>query len=88
LPRQNSRTSGTLNGYYTINFGDGSAHWLKSSEAVKVEGNKFPRQGTATVIGGKGRYEGPTGNGTWEGDGTQVGPEVISYIANVITIKK
>jgi uncharacterized protein with beta-barrel porin domain len=80
--------AGTLNGYYTVNFSDGSALWLKFSGSVKVDGAKTPRRGTATVIGGTGRYAGAKGEGTWEGDGTSVGPDVISYIDNVINIKK
>jgi hypothetical protein len=80
--------SGTLNGYYTVNFSDGSALWLKFSGSVEAEGAKTPRRGTATVIGGTGRYAGAKGEGTWEGDGTSVGPDVISYIDNVINIKK
>jgi len=80
--------SGTLNGYYTVNFSDGSALWLKYSGTVAAVGTKSPRRGTATVLGGKGRYEGAKGDGTWEGDGTQVGAAAISYIDNVINIKK
>jgi hypothetical protein len=52
------------------------------------QGTKFPRRGTFTVIGGKGRYEGAKGDGTWEGDGTRSGPAAISYIDNVVNIKK
>jgi hypothetical protein len=80
--------SGTLNGYSTLNFTDGSAIFMKYTGTIKVDGTKVPRRGTFTVIGGKGRYEGAKGDGTWEGDGTQVGPATISYIDNVINIKK
>jgi hypothetical protein len=80
--------SGTLNGYSTLTFSDGSAIFLKYGGTIKVEGTKFPRRGTFAVIGGKGRYEGAKGDGTWEGDGTRVGPATISYIDNVVNIKK
>ena len=80
--------SGILDGYYTLNFSDGSALWLKYSGTIKVEGTKSPRQGTATVLGGKGRYEGAKGDGTWKGDGTRIGLATISYVDNVINIKK
>jgi hypothetical protein len=83
-----AKGSGTLNGYATLNFSDGSAVYMKYSGTIKTEGTKFPRSGTFTVVGGKGRYEGAKGDGTWEGDGTQVGPATISYIDNVINIKK
>jgi hypothetical protein len=80
--------SGTNSGYSTLNFSDGSAIFMKYSGTNKTDGNRFPRQGTFVVIGGKGRYEGVKGDGTWEGDGTRSGPEAIIYIDNVINIKK
>jgi hypothetical protein len=79
--------SGALNGYYTLNFNDGSELWLKYTGTIKVD-SKAQRKGTAIVIGGKGRYAGAKGEGTWEGDGTPAGPDAISYIDNVINIKK
>ena len=80
--------SGTNSGYSILNFSDGSALFMMYSGANKIEGNRFPRQGTFTVIGGKGRYEGAKGDGTWQGDGTRSGPEAIIYIDNVVNIKK
>jgi hypothetical protein len=53
----------TVNGYYTLRFNDGSELWLKytgTGAANKVKG-------TATVIGGKGRYAEAKGDGTFEG---------------------
>ncbi len=88
----NPGSGGTVNGYYTINFGDGSELWLKYTGTVKYDGTgKVAQKGTAIVIGGKGRYAGATGDGTYEGEGTQPaapGSEAISYIDNVINIKK
>ena len=80
--------SGMLNGYSILNFSDGSAIFMNYAGTIKVEGTKIPRRGTFTVIGGKGRYEGAKGDGTWEGDGTRVGTATISYIDNVVNIKK
>jgi hypothetical protein len=72
----------TINGYYTVNFGDGSALWLKYTGT-----GKFPTiKGTAIVIGGKGRYAGAKGDGTFEGE--TVGPEGFQYVDNVVNIKK
>jgi hypothetical protein len=79
---------GTVNGYYTINFGDDSELWLKYTGTRKFGNPKVAQKGTATVIGGKGRYAGATGDGTWEGEAIPAGPEVIAYIDNVINIKK
>jgi hypothetical protein len=78
---------GTVNGYYTVNFGDGSELWLKYTGTVKYDGLRVAQKGTATVIGGKGRYVGAKGDGAWEGAGT-TGAEGISYVDNVINIKK
>jgi hypothetical protein len=72
----------TINRYYTVNFKDGSAVWLKYTGI----GNPSVLKGTATVIGGKGRYAGAKGDGTWEGE--PAGAEGIGYIDNVINIKK
>jgi hypothetical protein len=80
--------SGPANGYIVLNLSDGSELWLKYAGTVRVDGTKVPRKGTYTVIGGKGRFTGAKGDGTWEGDGTQLGPELLSYIDNVINIKK
>jgi hypothetical protein len=81
--------SSALNGCYIASLTDGSTLWLKYSGLTKPQGTKFPRRGTATVVGGKGRYDGAKGQGTFEGDGTQAGgPEVTSFIDNVITIKR
>jgi hypothetical protein len=81
--------SGTLAGYYTLSFSDGSALWFKFSGTTMVEGTKSILKGTASVVGGKGRYEGAKGEGTWEG--ARIGPPAagaIGYIDNVFSIKK
>jgi hypothetical protein len=75
-----------VNGYYTLNFDDGSALWFKYTGAVK-SGEKLIK-GTGTVIGGQGRYAGATGDGTFEGPTVQPGPDAIQYIDNVYNIKK
>jgi hypothetical protein len=80
--------SGTNSGYSILNLSDGSALFMKYAGTNQVEGTKSPRRGTFTVIGGKGRYEGAKGDGTWEGDGTRSGPAAIIYIDNVVNIKK
>jgi hypothetical protein len=76
-----------VNGYYTVNFGDGSALWLKYTGTLKF-GNPSTLKGTAIVIDGKGRYAGAKGDGTFEGGAVQSSGEGIAYIDNVINIKK
>jgi hypothetical protein len=53
--------------YNNLTFEDGSVLWLKTSAAVVAEGAKSMVKGTLTVIGGKGRYAGATGDGTFAG---------------------
>jgi hypothetical protein len=79
-------------GYYTVNFPDGSALWLKFTGTSKLLApGKFENKGNSIVIGGKGRYEGAKGEGTWEGISTQAAvasDPAIGYIDNVVNIKK
>jgi hypothetical protein len=69
-----NRYSDLTNGSRALN----GSLWLKYSELTKAQGTKFPRPGTATIVGGKGRYERAKGEGTFEGDQAR-GPEVISH---------
>jgi hypothetical protein len=80
--------SGPVNGYSTVSFSDGSELMVKYTGAIKVDATKVPRKGTFIVIGGKGRYAGAKGDGTWEGDGSPPGSDQITYIDNVLNIKK
>jgi hypothetical protein len=81
--------SGPLNGYYSLTLKDGSVLWLKFTGTTETKGvNDVPRKGTAIVIGGTGKFAGAKGEGTWDGNGTNVGPDVISYIDNVINVRK
>jgi hypothetical protein len=61
--------SGTaLVAYLNITFEDGSVLWLKGTNKTVAEGNKsIISNETVTVIGGKGRYAGATGDGTFSG---------------------
>jgi hypothetical protein len=85
----NSGSTGS--GYYTITFADGSELWLTYTGENKVMtpgGPATKAKGTAIVIGGKGRYAGAKGDGTYEGEATGGAPDGIQYIDNVINIKK
>jgi hypothetical protein len=62
-----SGSGGTTHGYYTVNFADGSELWIEFTGTVKVGNPKVAHKGTAVVIGGKGRYAGAKGDGTYEG---------------------
>jgi hypothetical protein len=83
---------GTSTGYFMINFADGSELWLKYTGTVKVSATgKAMHKGTTIAIGGKGQYAGAKGDGTYEGVQSQaigLPGEVITYIDNVVNIKK
>jgi hypothetical protein len=78
--------NGTANGYGITTFADGSELWASFTGTIKF-GNPTTEKGTTTVIGGKGRYAGAKGDGTWEAVVTR-GPDSIQVIDNVINIKK
>jgi hypothetical protein len=60
--------SGTALVVYTnVTFEDGSMLWFKGTNTTVAEGNKSIIKGTLTVMGGKGRYAGATGDGTFSG---------------------
>jgi hypothetical protein len=59
--------AGTAITYTNLTFGDGSVLWTKAVSTTKVEGAKSLFQGTLTVLGGKGRYEGAKGDGSVTG---------------------
>jgi hypothetical protein len=81
--------NGTANGYQVIGFKDGSELWFKYTGTIKVDGAKNPRVGTFVVTGGKGRYAGARGDGTWDGGLSQPGTDAaVFYIDVVANIKK
>jgi len=53
--------------YNNVTFEDGSVLSTKAVVNVVAEGNKSILKGTLTVVGGKGRYAGATGEGTLSG---------------------
>jgi hypothetical protein len=76
---------GAIQGYMVLQTKDGSELWLKYAGSISPDG---VRKGTQVVIGGAGKYQGAKGEGTFEGNGTSIGPDLISYIDNVINLKK
>jgi hypothetical protein len=85
-----SGSGGSGGGYSTLHFDDGSELVFKYTGTFSYSNPKVSQTGTLTVIGGKGRYAGAQGDGTYAGEGT--GPaangEAMQYIDSVITIKK
>jgi hypothetical protein len=80
--------AGPSNGYLFVTFGDGSELWTKWIGQVGPK-----RNGTFIVIGGKGRYAGAKGEGTWEANGpplitNSANTDSIAYVDSVANIKK
>jgi hypothetical protein len=75
----------TLNGYTSLTFADGSELLFKYIGSVTYGESQNTEKGIAIVIGGKGRYAGAKGTGTWEGEASR---GADAYIDHVINIKK
>lgn len=81
--------SGPARGYLLVTFRDGSELYASYSGELKRESGHTPRGGTFTITGGKGRYAGATGDGTWNGDGNFAGdPDALAYIDVILNVKK
>ena len=75
--------------YFNVTFEDGSVLWLKTAATVVAEGNKSLVKGTLTVVGGKGRYAGASGDGTFSG--ARLAPLVTGadlYLDLTVNVKK
>src|SRR5258708_1676127 len=79
---------GTANGYGNVTFADGSELWVKWTGTLKFSPKGLTEKGSMIVIGGKGRYAGAKGDGTWEEEQIGSGADVIQYIGNVVNIKQ
>jgi hypothetical protein len=75
--------------YTNATFDDGSVLWFKQTQATKVEGTKSLLQGTVSVLGGKGKFEGARGEGTFTGARTvPLAAGADLYFDYVINAKK
>jgi hypothetical protein len=85
-----TKGSGTFSLYTNLTFNDGSVLWYKVTGTTTVDTGGISRsQGTVTVLGGKGKYEGAKGEGTFTGvrvPGLATG--VDRYDDLVINVKK
>jgi hypothetical protein len=81
--------SGPVITYSNVTFEDGSVLWIKQAAAVVAEGNKSIVKGTLTVVGGKGRYAGASGDGIFSG--ARVAPLATGadvYLDFTVNVKK
>ena len=80
--------AGTFSVYNNLTLNDGSVLWYKGT-GTTMDGTSSRFQGTVTVLGGKGKYEGAKGDGTLTGARTvplAAGADLYNDI--VINIKK
>jgi hypothetical protein len=54
-----------------ITFSDGSALYYQTNGSVTVDGAKTNNKGTITIVGGKGRFQGAKGDGSFTGQRLQ-----------------
>jgi hypothetical protein len=81
--------AGTFSVYHNLTLNDGSVLWYKSNGTTTMDGTTSRFQGTVTVLGGKGKYEGAKGDGTVTGARTvplAAGADLYNDL--VINIKK
>jgi hypothetical protein len=79
--------AGAFTLYPVLTFADGSVLWVKSVGVGTVDGETTQFVGTLTVVGGKGRFEGATGDGTLTGTRytpLSLGADLVSdYTVNI-----
>jgi hypothetical protein len=81
--------AGPFSVYYTLTLNDASVLWYKGTGTAAVDGTKTVFNGTVTVLGGKGRFEGAKGDGTYSG--TRITPVSVGadlYADFTINLKK
>jgi hypothetical protein len=84
-----TKGAGTASVYNNLTLKDGSVLWYKTNGTTTVEGTTSLFKGTVTVLGGKGKYEGAKGDGTYTG--ARLVPLVSGadlYFDLVINVKK
>jgi hypothetical protein len=59
--------AGTWTSFNNLALKDGSILWYRAFGKTKVDGSISLVEGTVTVVGGKGRFEGAKGDGTFTG---------------------
>ena len=62
-----TKGSGPFSVYYNVTLNDGSVLWYKATGTAAADGTKTLFNGTLSVLGGKGRFEGAKGDGTING---------------------
>jgi hypothetical protein len=75
--------------YTNLTLEDGSVLWFTQDQKTSVSGTKSIFEGTVTVIGGKGRFAGAKGDGTFTGARTvPLAAGADLYFDYVINVRK
>jgi hypothetical protein len=84
-----TKGSGPAFSYNNLTLEDGSVLWFKVTQMTKLEGTKSLFRGIVDVLGGKGRFEGAKGGGTFTGVRTvPLAAGADLYFDYVINLKK
>jgi hypothetical protein len=81
--------SGTNATFNNLTFDDGSVLWYKTSGTATADGARTKFRGTITVLGGKGRFAGATGEGGF--NGARIAPLASGadlFLDQMINVKK
>jgi hypothetical protein len=82
--------AGTNLAYYNLTLKDGSVLWFKTTGTAKLDGTTTNFEGPVSIIpGGKGRFDGAKGDGTWGGARlTPLATGADIYLDFVLNVKK
>jgi hypothetical protein len=84
-----TKGAGPVSTYMNVTYEDGSALWLKTMGTAAVDGTKTVFKGTLNVLGGKGRYAGATGDGSFSGARTvPLAAGADLYLDLTVNVKK
>jgi hypothetical protein len=62
-----TKGAGSNAAYFSLTLKDSSVLWFKAIGTAKMDGTTALIEGAATILGGKGRFEGAKGDGTISG---------------------
>jgi hypothetical protein len=84
-----TKGAGPVSTYLNVSYEDGSVLWLKTAGTAVAEGTKTIFKGTVNVLGGKGKYVGATGDGSYSGARTvPLAAGADLYLDVTVNVKK
>jgi hypothetical protein len=84
-----TKGSGPVSFYMNVNYEDGSVLWLKCAGTAAADGSKTLFKGGLNIVGGKGRYAGAAGDGSYSGARTvPLATGADLYLDFAVNVKK